>query len=47
VGIGTVIDFSNGAPGYTGRLPRDARTLAVAVFDADGEHVYRTALREQ
>jgi arylsulfatase A-like enzyme len=28
VGIGTVIDFSNGTPGYTGRLPRDARTLA-------------------
>ena len=33
VGIGTVIDFSNGDPGYTGRLPRDARTLAEVLGD--------------
>ena len=33
VGIGTVIDFSNGDAGYTGRLPRDARTLAEVLRD--------------
>ena len=29
-----VIDFANGNPGYTGRLPRDARTLAEVLGDA-------------
>jgi arylsulfatase len=33
VGIGTVIDFANGQPGYTGRLPPDARTLAEVLRD--------------